>query len=490
MPVAKPRKRKATSGLTFINVSHPDEILQRSTQAIIRSKALSSISRARRKKPVKPIVLELEMLQPPPAYSKDLLGERSYGTEVIRLCQTLGLQSIPPALPHLGIFAVEPDYRARELLYFMSSEAKHVYRPFRAEWFNMAILSSTSYYLCLANAALFLNQHATGSSTLEYTDSVESTRYYSKCLSQVNNELACSAEGISEGTITTILGFICHSLATGNYEKCEMHIHGLERIIGLRGGFCGLGDLLVVFASWFDITNAAFHDKKPRLCCPPTTSDDPSQPEPLPLSLAPLFWGSGGNGFEPSHLEVSMRKTRQLATYIDKYSTQPQFWEAGIKSTTMLGPVAHCILSVPRLDVFRPHSDTKANPTMLLRECVRLALLILMALMKRAFSLIADELNVLLDKLLDLTREMADISYFPGLRLWIYLVNACAREDPISQLHLGELCRTMTELQISNSEQAVRVAKNVVWIHCLMDERAESVKDQIDQYLADGQHIA
>jgi hypothetical protein len=88
----------------------------------------------------------------------------------------------------------------------VSGEAGYIYRPFRAEWFSMAILDLSSYYLCIANAALFMDQRVTRRTSLEYTDSVESTKYYSRCLVQVTTQLACKTQRISEGVINNYLG--------------------------------------------------------------------------------------------------------------------------------------------------------------------------------------------------------------------------------------------------------------------------------------------
>lgn len=114
----------------------------------------------------------------------------------------------------------------------------------------MALLDASSYYLCLANAALFMDLHFNRRATLAYTNSVESTKYYSKCLTQLTKQLACQVQNISEGAITTVLGFICHSFSIGNWSQCEMHMQGLARIIRLRGGFKGLNTTIPLFASW------------------------------------------------------------------------------------------------------------------------------------------------------------------------------------------------------------------------------------------------
>jgi hypothetical protein len=122
MPVAKPRKIDSTSGFTFINVVHPDEICQKTTQRAIRSGAMAAIGRARRKRPNKPVVIELNIPQ-----ILGTEGDVSAGV-LTTICRSRALpvcQSVPPALPHLGIFAVEPDNRARELLHFSMCESRH-----------------------------------------------------------------------------------------------------------------------------------------------------------------------------------------------------------------------------------------------------------------------------------------------------------------------------------------------------------------------------
>ncbi len=119
MPLAKQRKGGANSGFTFINVAHPDEIRQRNTQRAIRSGAMATIGRARRKGPEKPIVIELDMIQAEGTASDRNDGLESGMPAAAHLYSVLPAGArVPPALPHLGIFAVEPDMRARELFHF------------------------------------------------------------------------------------------------------------------------------------------------------------------------------------------------------------------------------------------------------------------------------------------------------------------------------------------------------------------------------------
>jgi hypothetical protein len=120
--VAKARKNDVTSGFAFINMAHPDEIRQRSTQRAIRSGAMAATGRTRRKWLLPPVVVELDMRADSDAEAGGSIeiGVPTTSTATGRSSTLLGRQKVllHPALPHLGIFAVDPDNRARELLHF------------------------------------------------------------------------------------------------------------------------------------------------------------------------------------------------------------------------------------------------------------------------------------------------------------------------------------------------------------------------------------
>ncbi len=114
--MAKLRKNNAASGFTFINVAHPDEIRQRSTQRAIRSGAMATIGRSRRKRPERPVIIELDMLQREGTGGNAqncLAIGKAYGYRAFS-----ARQGIPPTLLHLGIYPIEPGMRERELLHF------------------------------------------------------------------------------------------------------------------------------------------------------------------------------------------------------------------------------------------------------------------------------------------------------------------------------------------------------------------------------------
>lgn len=83
----------------------------------------------------------------------------------------------------------------------------------------MAMIDTSAYYISLANAALYMNRmiHNGG---LEYSDSPESSDYYSTCVNTMSQRLSSLEESTSEGIITTILGFQCHDVRAQLRTDC------------------------------------------------------------------------------------------------------------------------------------------------------------------------------------------------------------------------------------------------------------------------------
>jgi hypothetical protein len=97
------------------------------------------------------------------------------------------------------------------LLSIVNTGADYLYRPFRLEWFSMGLVDCSAFYLSLENAVLFFNQ-MTKQGSFEYSDHLESSKYYGECLNQVARRLSSRTECVSEGAITTVPGFICHDV--------------------------------------------------------------------------------------------------------------------------------------------------------------------------------------------------------------------------------------------------------------------------------------
>jgi hypothetical protein len=75
----------------------------------------------------------------------------------------------------------------------------------------MAVCDSTAFYLSLANATVFFNQITLGKGS-DYSDFKESSKYLGLCLNQMTERLRTELNNISDGIVTTVLGFLCHDV--------------------------------------------------------------------------------------------------------------------------------------------------------------------------------------------------------------------------------------------------------------------------------------
>ncbi|KAH8887808.1 hypothetical protein GQ53DRAFT_843926 [Thozetella sp. PMI_491] len=476
----------------FITAAHPDDFRLRCNQKAIRSRAMAATAKARRKRPdLAFITVALEVSTAELRDDNNAAGDGSPGSSAARVPTSIEPSSaslgkhIPRELPHLGIYAVEPDRRARELFCFMQGEASLLYRPFRHEWFAMAVLDPSAYYLCLANASLFLFQHVTSQKNLEYSASAESTRYYSMCLKQVVTRLADAWESTTEGIITTILGLVCHWSSIGRWELSIVHMDGLERVLQARGGFKGLSHFVPRFASWFDISHAAVEDAPPRFPLLAQLQSTPADAEELPHAFTSLLSHSEQLQSDFKEALVALEKVARLAVYVNKNSSRPSFWESGIESTNLLRPAAHFVLSMTRLSTQSDLTEENSYPGMLTREMVRLTLLVLLARLKEGFSLLADEMNLYMKHFLAFLPLMSRLHTTPALRIWSNMVIACSRKGPTQKQQMVEITRAMKEANITTSLEAAEVARSILWIDVLLDPGFERVCHEIEQHIVE-----
>ncbi|OQV01780.1 Fungal specific transcription factor domain-containing protein [Cladophialophora immunda] len=400
-------------------------------------------------------------------------------TGAYRAHQDLGCyEHVPNSLHPYALFPVETDGRARQLIQFMHNEGDYLYRPFRHEWFAMAVIDNTAFYLSLANAALFFHQ-MTERKGCEYSDFEESSKYLSLCLNQVAQRLGRESHNISEGVITTVLGFLCHDSTVGKWDRYNVHMNGLNNIVRLRGGIQALNSNIVMFTCWFDILGASVFDRKPRFPLPPGFSAATFGNNLFSQSMQDLLVRVRNSPAGLADCAIALEKGAQLAAFVNENGGDPSFWKDGARAAKRITPVLHFVLSLRRLTDTDSPSDISSEAV--LRELVRLALLILVASVKQAFSLIADELTILLQRFSALVSTAPFIgACFPELSLWAIIMVASLRLNQYNGLHAGATVNVMRAMRIKSGKAAVDVAKGLIWIDELMEMRAPNVIVAID----------
>lgn len=256
---------------------------------------------------------------------------------------------------------------------------------------------------------------------------------------------------------------ILEQLYVGTWDRWAYHIGGLERIFRIRGGFHGLNRDLPLFAYWFDVMGSVVQDSPPRLSGCPSPSNIPNARRLAPFKsiLSEMYVHS-------EDLALAVNRIAAVSDFVNAYYHRPRFWkqEDDLSPLSMLGPATHILLSLPRFA-----AADNSNCFEFVHEMTRLALLILLAGLKRAYALAAAEMALLQSKLSRLLRgDVAGNSSFilPSLQVWA-LVTVALLQAPGSERspYVQEISRRMSALHVADGSATIDLSRQIVWIEIL-----------------------
>lgn len=272
-------------GLTFVHLTHPDDIRDRRVQTGIRRHVMKDIGRSRRGRP-RHRVIPLEVALPGQIASIEL--DRRLDTRPGKMTRRKDAKAsfrLLSSINFLGSYPVEPDQRALELLDFskrhrfnheqyrpnncllVRSDMDYKYRPFRIVWLRMAIADAATFNLSLAHGVVFLNELRRRAG-YDFQHDTESVKYLSRTLKHLSYYLEDDTSRVSDVTVCTILGLACKDVSVpllrvsvdlsngisqancGDWNQWSTHMNGLAQIHRLRGGFHGMGHDLPILALW------------------------------------------------------------------------------------------------------------------------------------------------------------------------------------------------------------------------------------------------
>ena len=168
-----------------------------------------------------------------------------------------------------------------------------------------------------------------------------------------------------------------------------------------------------------------------------------------------------------------------LASYVNSNSESLQFWRNSVEAGKLIIPISHSLLSLPKRSNVLESLDK--NPTELIEDILRIALLAQLAALKRYFSLIADELPALQTRytaLLDMGRTQ-----FPKLELWA-VVSMALMMNGQRKLYVKTICQLMKRMSLRDAEDAVKDAKSVIWIERISSQNSQALEAEIDEEYA------
>ncbi|KAL1793790.1 hypothetical protein ACET3X_008772 [Alternaria dauci] len=260
----------------FVNLTHPDDLKDESTQLRIRSLAMTEVGKARRKPRTKrernEIILEFRR----PAENRVETGR-------------LGSGHTDPFSP----YPIDLDDSARTLVANIFSPNTNHASQLLGSWYPVGLSSAASFHHVLANSHNFLFQklHGFFPSADDYVALAHRQRAY-RCTSEMIKDPTKHKSDEMIGAVAAMMSHLAllGSFGDGNWEK---HRNAFARIIRLRGGYDAVDkEYLRITITWVDLIGCFAQDIPPIVPMPSKWKADSKSPpnSPRPSSAISLAW--------------------------------------------------------------------------------------------------------------------------------------------------------------------------------------------------------
>lgn len=169
----------------------------------------------------------------------------------------------------------------------------------------------------------------------------------------------------------------------------------------------------------------------------------------------------------------------RLAKFVNENAQDPLFWKDSATAAKRIVTVTHLLLSLPRPADFIGTSTKYLESSLV--ELIRLALLIMLARLKREFLLISEDLEHLRKRLsvLSSTATYTDTN-FPELALWAYIIVASMERTEARKMHVTAIFALMNKTKDKTSTAAIASSKGLIWINSLMDSGVTTLDFEIN----------
>ncbi|CAG9977263.1 unnamed protein product [Clonostachys byssicola] len=468
------------SGITFVNLSHPDDIRQHDIQDGIRRHVLAGVGRSRRKRP-RHAVIPLEIMAPEVNRYDFQRGERPVHHQSPDAAYPPETRS-PNRLFQLdryGVLGVELTDRTLQIIHFIASESEYINQPLHRIWVRMGFSDPTALHLSMATTLLLWNRK-NNVPILKITDDMEPVRYYTKALKDLSVRLSDPFDRTSAGVIATVIGCLCHDVHIGNWGRWSTHIDGLYEVSKLRGGMDRLDNHIPAIASWLDLVGSAAFDTLPRFPIPKEFTATDKSPRETPPALRSLILYMSLAFPQLTPISEALCMTSSVARKVNTNSHDSDFWKDAVGAMELLGPVTHHLLSACRIDSV----GINASRIQVLGEIVRLVCLMLLSRLKGLFSLNTLDMTPLW------TRFMATLSVFvinrdaaclDGLELWALVTSALVQPGQGMEELLPHIEAAMRSKGSTDIHEAIKLTKELIWIDIIEGQGEALLAGRMDE---------
>ncbi|KAI1468850.1 uncharacterized protein F4812DRAFT_470645 [Daldinia caldariorum] len=472
----------------FVNVARPSDVKRHSTK--IRRHVMKDIGKARRKPRSKKTRGEVPVMGESSSSAAAADRNRDEGSSSSSLSSSLTLPSpMADSLLQTLPYPIDMNEERLSLIRYIVDEAKSHYRPFRFTWLTVGLSDAAAWQITLANAASF-RKASQDSVTAEYACSVEAMKWYTLSLASITKRLADPDEKDSEGLIVAVTGFVCHDATLGNFDRFCIHMDGLQRLINRKGGLDSLSSPFLRFMiSWYDLLGATYHNAKPRFSIPAGSirAVDTDGAETRYLERLLASWDADCPAL--GDIMGAMRAMAAAASYIDRRPLTDGFWTDDVTIARVLGPAFHAVLSLDG----RALPDDPADPgysATAAREAFRRAALVFLGAVKARMGAGAREMRAHLDAFRQISQlPLVDWGVVPELNLWAHVVSGMQETgegeggSPSRAWHILTIVGIMQMMGLRKGEEAVAVARGVIWVDAIDMGRSTALCREVDGYL-------
>lgn len=139
-------------------------------------------------------------------------------------------------------------------------------------------------------------------------------------------------------------------------------------------------------------------------------------------------------------------------------------------------PAAHDILSLSRMDP----TDHDLLPTQVLREAIRLALNVYLALVRRFFGIAFDCVSICRTRLLQFLEQYAiDWSGFQSLHMWTFVILGIADVAACPAWTIAQISHAMETLELRNWPDAINHLREICWCDELCQEELQLLGSRV-----------
>lgn len=180
----------------------------------------------------------------------------------------------------------------------------------------------------------------------------------------------------------------------------------------------------------------------------------------------------------------AIKTTAAVASYANKREHDADFWHDDITMTRLMGPALHKILTLEG----RPLPQNPRDPVysaVAAREAFRRAALMFMGNLKIRCRVGASELPRHLDAFRQISRlPLVEWSVVPELNMWAHIIAALQEGGGGERRwHVAIIVGIMYAMELRTGAEALDVARGVIWVNCIMDDKATGLERDIEAYL-------